>query len=147
MFSPPVARSLPENNGCAVADCPLFTKLPLEVRNIIYGHLLIVPETINRAHELVSGVQTVIAKNCHSIPGLDATILQTCRSVYDEALPILYGCNFFSFRNPDHIKKFKSEGLGDFGQELSNLLSAQQVVVSVADKSQLSISSMPLMAA
>lgn len=128
LFPPSFARPTPAKStkdGRSVAECPLFTKLPLEIRHMIYGHLLVVPEAISRAHELVGGVQTVLAQNYHPIPGLNAAILRTCRSIYDEALPVLYGCNEFDFRSPDNIKTFQEDGLivnGRFPSEVSNFL-------------------------
>jgi len=101
------------NCGNSIAECPLFTKLPMEVRNMIYGYLLVTPEIISHAHELVGGVQTVLAENHHPIPGLDAAILRTCRSIYEEALPILYGRNTFLFQHPDQIRAFQRDGLSE----------------------------------
>ena len=45
------------------------------------------------------------------IADVDATFMRTCRSVYDETMPILYGNNVFLFDNPDGIEQFRSRGL------------------------------------
>ena len=43
--------------------------------------------------------------------GTDSTLLRSCRKVYDEALPILYGENVFCFEAVRSIRYFKEKGL------------------------------------
>ena len=38
---------------------------------------------------------------------IDSAILRTCRLIYQEALPILYGSNLFEFRTVDQIQSFQ----------------------------------------
>ena len=42
---------------------------------------------------------------------LDAAILQTCRQIYQEALPILYCENTFVFWGPKDLEAFRVKGL------------------------------------
>lgn len=37
---------------------------------------------------------------------VNAKILHTCRSIYDEAMPVLYNKNTFMFTSPQHIEDF-----------------------------------------
>ena len=43
--------------------------------------------------------------------GIDATVLRTCYSVYNEALPMLYGENKFTFYSPSALEVFRDKGL------------------------------------
>lgn len=55
------------------------------------------------------------------IPNIDAAILRTCRLVYFEALPVLYGQNVFRFDCAKNIRAFQSKNLTSFpiGMKLS----------------------------
>ena len=44
-------------------------------------------------------------------PGIDATILRTCRGVHDEALPILYQENQFLFSQVKSLRAFRTHNL------------------------------------
>lgn len=50
---------------------------------------------------------------------IDSAILRTCHKVYEEALPILYGCNTFCFSDPEDITRFRHEGVEESSQKLS----------------------------
>lgn len=114
VLTPEPKQAQPCQNGpspiLAVTHCPLFSKIPIEVRDIIYRHVLVSSEPISRAHELI-GYKTLVANNYHPIPDIDARILQTCRLIYEETLPILYGKNTFRFDNPNSMSLFSNEGL------------------------------------
>jgi len=43
--------------------------------------------------------------------GIDTTVLRTCRQVYMEALPMLYGENNFVFFSPSALDLFRNKGL------------------------------------
>jgi len=58
-----------------------------------------------------SKIASIVLPVPRSRRGLDATVLRTCRRVYHEALPILYGENWFSFDNVAAIKTFSVRGL------------------------------------
>lgn len=47
------------------------------------------------------------------VADIDSTILRTCRAMYDEALPILYGCNVFCFSGPRDMATVSSAGLDE----------------------------------
>lgn len=98
-----------------------FLSLPPEVRVQIYGHLLIHSSSIKpqllRAPEYYSGIQRAqrALSNLRSQPVRDfspeSAILRTCRQVYLEAMPVLYGENTFSyscamsiFNDEDYLK-------------------------------------------
>lgn len=40
------------------------------------------------------------------VKDIDSAILRVCRSVYDEALPVLYGHNTFEFAKPRKLQDF-----------------------------------------
>ncbi|KAI4187905.1 MAG: hypothetical protein LQ346_005416 [Caloplaca aetnensis] len=40
------------------------------------------------------------------VKDIDSSILRVCRSIYDEALPILYGQNTFEFAKPRKLRDF-----------------------------------------
>ena len=46
-----------------------------------------------------------------SLDFMDATILRTCRRIYQEALPMLYGDNLFQFYTPAELNLFKTHGI------------------------------------
>ena len=55
--------------------------------------------------------------------GIDSALMRTCRRIYAETLPVLYGENTFHFKNVDMLKKFRNTGLvqiqGKFGKVTS----------------------------
>ena len=108
MGQSPKKKSAPAE--LAVKTCPLFTKLPVEVRDMIYRRLLISSEPILRAHELI-GYKTIVAGNHHPISDLDSRLMRTCRAVYEETLPILYGSNTFEFHSPNAMSLFADSGI------------------------------------
>ena len=100
--------------------CPLFAKTPAEVRNQIYDYLLKSKRGRIKRPDLLllnkrSGVVYQKNKRDHDAPdpdpGIDATILRTCRKIYYEALPILYLGNTFYFWYPAQIDTFKLDGI------------------------------------
>lgn len=91
--------------------CSLFTAIPVEIRHIIYRHLLVTLDTIERAHKHLGSKDTALIDNYQPIPHIDAAVLRTCRLVYSEALPILYGQNTFGFSSANAIRSFQSKSL------------------------------------
>ena len=54
-----------------------------------------------------------VAKECFvRDPDIDSSILRTCRRVYEEGLPILYGDNVFWFSQAIGVKTFRGEQIG-----------------------------------
>lgn len=88
--------------------------LPAELRQQIYRELLHSPRSIHGG-ELVEEKATALVVpdtvQAYQILAIDATILRTCRKVYQEALPILYQVNQFGFRDVRSLWAFRSGGL------------------------------------
>ncbi|KAI4096781.1 MAG: hypothetical protein L6R37_006922 [Teloschistes peruensis] len=110
-----------------MTPCLCFMDLPPEIRLQIYPHLLtatrtslyLFPSTHQECHRRSEPTTTTIELSFSSIShyrekegesiaddegfvdwdeSLDPTILRTCRIIYQEAIPILYSTNTFSFR-------------------------------------------------
>ena len=92
-------------------ECPLFTTIPVEIRHLIYHQLLTTPDTIEKAHKHLGSKDTALVDNYQPIPGIDAAILRTCRLIYSETLPVLYGQNTFDFSSANAIRSFQSKSL------------------------------------
>lgn len=92
-------------------ECPLFFAIPVEIRHMIYQHILTTLEPIEKAHKHLGSKDTALLDNYKPIPNIDATILRTCRMIYNEALPILYGQNTFTFSSANSIRCFQSKSL------------------------------------
>ena len=92
-------------------ECPLFFAIPVEIRHMIYHHILTTLEPIEKAHKHLGSKDTALLDNYKPIPNIDATILRTCRMIYNEALPILYGQNTFTFSSANSIRSFQSKSL------------------------------------
>ena len=92
-------------------DCPLFTAIPVEIRHLIYCQFLTIPETIEKVHKHLGSKDTAMVDNYQPIPCIDAAILRTCRLIYSETLPILYGQNTFEFSSANAIRSFQSKSL------------------------------------
>ena len=91
--------------------CPLFSAIPVEIRFMIYRHLLKSPEPIDNVHKQLGAKDTALVDNYHPIPCVDAAILRTCRLTYLEALPVLYGQNTFIFSSSSAIRSFQSKSI------------------------------------
>lgn len=92
----------------------LLTILPPELRRLIYLHLLTTPKPIHGG-ELLEDARTTIIIPATVPPTLtlriSAIVLRTCRTIYTEALPILYQENCFSFSKVSMLRIFRSKGL------------------------------------
>lgn len=53
----------------------------------------------------------VTSDDSDALDFIDATILRTCRRIYQEALPVLYGDNLFQFYTPLELNLFKTHGI------------------------------------
>ena len=94
-----------------------FLSLPPEVRVQIYRHLLCRNTWIqpNRASDKFCGALDVLArtKGMNLLPSFELeprtenspeiAILRTCRKIYAEAMPVLYGENSFSYEPCTHV--------------------------------------------
>ncbi|MDI1486492.1 MAG: hypothetical protein OHK93_005722 [Ramalina farinacea] len=100
------------------SGCPLFTAIPVEIRHLIYRELLTTPEVIDQAHKQLGNKESAMLEHYKPIPGIDSPILRTCRLIYIEALPILYGLNTFHFSSAQCIRHFQNHGLSTFPLDL-----------------------------
>ena len=67
----------------------------------------------------------VLIDNYQPVSGLDATVLRSCRLIYSEALPILYGQNTFEFASANAVSDFQSKGLIGYPHGRSSLFDNQ----------------------
>ncbi|KAG7005238.1 hypothetical protein G7Y79_00021g051050 [Physcia stellaris] len=109
-------RAAEEEEASRGARGPAFFKtLPLEVRLIIYRYILTISTMIKRGADLVEqttlGLIAPDEGDTSMILDIDATVLRTCRQMYAETLPILYGDNAFYFTNVRALDTFRKEGL------------------------------------
>ncbi|KAL8679966.1 MAG: hypothetical protein Q9186_003782 [Xanthomendoza sp. 1 TL-2023] len=81
--------------------------LPPELRIMIYRNLLVSPWWIENAHQQLGPGR--VEKNAKA-ENINTNILSTCRSVYQEAVPILWK-NVFTFRHWYDIKSFGHDQL------------------------------------
>ena len=90
----PYRPSVPTSNIIAVAlsEGSCFLRLPAEIRCLVYRQLLVEPTTFEPMFCLCYKERHKYWKNQGTI---DATILRTCRSVYEEGISILYSENIF----------------------------------------------------
>lgn len=93
------------------SQCPLFSAVPVEIRHMIFHHILTTPEPIEKPHKHLGSKETALLDNYKPIPQVDSAILRTCRLIYSEALPILYGQNTFEFSSANAIRSFQSRSL------------------------------------
>lgn len=82
-----------------------FLSLPTEIRLEIYD-LLLICRFDRRTLSDIGGdtSQKELIPSC--VQGLKPAILQTCKQVYEEAIPILYSRNVFRFNMPAVISSF-----------------------------------------
>jgi len=107
-------------NPASNASSPLLCKIPIEIRREIYGyvlgqqviHILLVPRRIRHIC-CTSPTITDFTRDCCPHPGMSpvpqhvpippsriaVAILRTCRQIYTEALPVLYGSNTFDIND------------------------------------------------
>ena len=78
---------------------------------MIFHHLLTTAEPIEKPHKHLGSKETALLDNYKPIPQIDSAILRTCRMIYSEALPILYGQNTFEFSSANAIRSFQSKSL------------------------------------
>ena len=118
----------------AQMKCPLFTAIPVEIRHMVYRQVLTIPETIKNVHKHIGSKDTALVNNYQPIPHIDAAFLRTCRLIYSEALPILYGYNTFEFSSSNAIRSFQSKSLIGYppGRPFSLLRSLIALLVSAA---------------
>ncbi|KAI4125029.1 MAG: hypothetical protein LQ338_004494 [Usnochroma carphineum] len=100
--------SPPESNSPGTPRIvPLsFQILPLEIKHMIYRQLLVSAEPIKKPHKLVCNKRSIMLDSIQPVRDIDSSILRACRSIYHEALPVLYGQNTFEFAKPRKLRDF-----------------------------------------
>lgn len=93
--------------------CHLLDRLAAEIRAMIYEELLLSPVLICNAHKLIGPKRSLILQSNKPIANVDSTFLRTCRKIYNEARPILYGSNWFGWTKITHLENFAYDGLPD----------------------------------
>ena len=88
-----------------------FHQTAPEIRHMIYRHLLVSGESITHPHRMIGYDETVAKPGNLPCYGIDAGFMQTCRVIYEETIPILYGVNEFQFNSPTDIGSFQRHGL------------------------------------
>ncbi|KAI4171748.1 MAG: hypothetical protein LQ343_003999 [Gyalolechia ehrenbergii] len=99
----------PPESNTSETPCSLpssFQTLPLEIKHMIYRELLVSSAPIKKPHRLVCSKRNVMLDSLQPVKDIDSTILRVCRSIYDEALPVLYGHNTFEFAKPRKLRDF-----------------------------------------
>ena len=96
--------------GAIIARSRGFLQLPPEILDVFFRELLVNPKTVCQAHKLI-GTEQVMESQCPRNKGLEPAILRTCRSIYLQALPILYGHNAFRFDSGESLTEFAHKGL------------------------------------
>ena len=89
----------------AVKHCILF-RLPVEVRNMIYGSLLVSPDPIENPAHLLTEMRAFFLNARCKMPDIDGAITQTCRLIHLESNNVLYGRNVFIFDAADQVRQF-----------------------------------------
>ena len=106
-FTKPLPTPPRSNSPGTPCTPPLsFLTLPPEIKGMIYRELLVSSEPIKRPHKLVCNRRNIMLDSIEPIKDIDSKILRACRTVYFEALPILYGQNTFEFAKPRKLRDF-----------------------------------------
>ena len=107
----------PSLHGTGETDflpCGTVSKVPREVRNMIYNNVLIYHHgSILRPHRFLGRHLPIAAEESKHIEAIDAALLRTCKAIYHEAIHILYGKNLFYFLKPGDIEDFAHLRLGN----------------------------------
>ena len=111
---PKTPVSLQSFGGGTSSPCGTLGKLPLELRTMVYRKVLRYEKwCIQEAQEFMDRHPPIMAGEAPYLEDNDAFLLRTCRTVYQEAVHILYGGNAFSFSKPEDIEKFAHFGMGN----------------------------------
>lgn len=100
-------------------DSNLFARIPAEIRNKIYGYLLIAHEIITPDHRFFGFAAAMVrcgrlgdyGIGCTLAAGVHGAVVRTCRACVYETYPILYGQNIFSFGRQREFDHFMVGGL------------------------------------
>ncbi|KAL8692283.1 MAG: hypothetical protein Q9218_002652 [Villophora microphyllina] len=100
-----------DSSGTPTKKALSFQTLPSEIRSMIYDELLVSAQCIKKPHKLVCNKKSIMLDSIKPIKDIDSAILRVCRSIYYEALPVLYGNNTFEFCKPRKLRDFSHAGL------------------------------------
>lgn len=78
---------------------------------MIYRQLLVSKEPIRGADRLIGDNVAVLLTEYKPIIDIDSAILRTCRTVYTEALRVLYEQNTFHFSDAAAVRRFRDTNL------------------------------------
>ena len=85
---------------------PFFGRLPMELRILMWIDVLGSSRDIANAHIFMCPQEPLVVDNFVPIQDINAALLRTCRAIYDETFPILYGNNRFVFDHMSQITDF-----------------------------------------
>ena len=85
---------------------PFFGRLPMKLRILVWIDVLVSSADIANAHKFMRPREPLIVTDFPPIKDIDAALLRTCRAIYEETFPILYGNNRFVFFRTSEIPKF-----------------------------------------
>ncbi|CAD6564294.1 MAG: hypothetical protein ASARMPREDX12_002615 [Alectoria sarmentosa] len=103
--SPQTSHSIPKVPAVSSPQGK-FSAFAVEIRFMVYRHLLVSKTTICRPNVLMGPRRQIMAHHSPNIEDIDGTILRTCRTIYQEARPLLYNENWFYFSWPTDIEQF-----------------------------------------
>ena len=89
-----------------------LSKLPREVRNMIYINVLSYEKRITKPYIFLDHHLPIMAEDWAHAEAIDAALLRTSKAIYYEAIRILYGRNSFYFCKPSDITEFAHADLG-----------------------------------
>lgn len=78
----------------------------MELRILVWTDVLVSSREVANAHIFMRPQEPLIVVNCPPIKDIDAALLRTCRAIYEETFPILYGNNRFVFYHTSQITEF-----------------------------------------
>ena len=78
----------------------------MELRVLVWIDVLVSSRNIANAHKFMRPREPLRAASFPPIKDIDAVLLRTCRAIYEETFPILYGNNRSVFYRASQIIKF-----------------------------------------
>ena len=89
-----------------IGICGTLAKLPIELRFLVYKNVLRCEYNIRHANDFLGPNPPIMAEEAKHIEAIDSALLRTCRTIYGEAITVLYGKNRFHFYTPSEIQHF-----------------------------------------
>ena len=99
------ARPKPEE------PCGTLAKLSFDLRFLVYENVLNYEKSISQANHFLGPEPPIMAKEAQHIGSIDSALLRTCRTIYSEAIAVLYGGNLFEFHTLRDLQHFAHDGL------------------------------------